>query len=82
MTLNNLLTDSCDGSLSSKRVITFFAFILCSMAFLSNLFWNFKIEEFMFNSMIYLVMVGLGVTASEKFVPLFKKTENKPKGIL
>lgn len=33
----------------------------------------------MFNSMIYLTMVGLGFTASEKFAPTIKETK---KGIL
>lgn len=77
--LNNLLNDSHNGSLSSKRVVTVSAFILCAIAFISNLFWNYKIDEFMFNSMIYLTMVGLGFTASEKFAPVNKETK---KGIL
>lgn len=77
--LNNLLNDSHNGSLSSKRVVTVSAFILCVIAFISNLFWNYKIDEFMFNSMIYLTMVGLGFTASEKFAPPIKEIK---KGIL
>lgn len=32
----------------------------------------------MFESMIYLVMVGLGVTASEKFAPKFGGTSQVP----
>jgi|LauGreDrversion4_2_1035121.scaffolds.fasta_scaffold157755_3 hypothetical protein len=74
---NNLLNDGIDGSLSSKRVITFLAFLLCAIAFISNLFWGFEIKQFMYESMIYLTMVGLGVTIAEKFSPLNKKTDFK-----
>jgi hypothetical protein len=80
--LKGLLDDSHNGTLSSKRVVTFLAFLLCATAFLANLFWKFEVNQFMFDSMIYLVMVGLGLTASEKFLPINKKTETKPKGIL
>ncbi len=78
---NNLLNDGIDGSLSSRRVITFLAFLLCATAFIANLFWDQDISQFMFDSMIYLTMVGLGVTVAEKFSPINKKTETK-KGIL
>ena len=64
-----MLQDGVDGSLSSKRVITFIAFVLCGVAFVANLFWGYKIEPFMFESMIYFTMVGLGVTITEKFAP-------------
>jgi hypothetical protein len=70
--LKTLLLDSHDGSLSSKRVITFFAFILCGIAFISNLFWGYKIDSVLFEGMMYIAMVGLGVTASEKFAPKSK----------
>lgn len=75
--LNGLLDDSHNDKLSSKRLITFLAFLLCSIAFIANLFWGFEIKEFMFDSMIYLIMVGIGATAAEKFVPINKKTTTK-----
>ena len=77
--INGLLNDSHNGTLSSKRVVTFLSFLLCAIAFIANLFWGFEVKQFMFDSMIYLAMVGLGVTASEKFAPLNKDTK---KGIL
>lgn len=63
------MQDGHDGSWSSKRVITFVAFVLCGVAFVANLFWGYEVKEFMFESMVYLAMVGLGATASEKFAP-------------
>jgi hypothetical protein len=80
MTLKGLFSDSHNGTLSSKRIVTFIAFLLCAIAFIANLFWGFEVKEFMYESMIYLAMVGLGVTASEKFAPINK--ESKSKGIL
>lgn len=77
--LQGLLNDSHNGTLSSKRLITLLAFLLCAIAFVANLFWDHDISEFMFESMIYLTMVGLGATASEKFATINKESK---KGIL
>ena len=65
--LKSMLQDGVDGSLSSRRVITFLAFVLCGIAFVANLFWGYKVETYMFEGMIYLAMAGLGVTVAEKF---------------
>ena len=77
--MQGLLNDSQNGTLSSKRVVTFLAFLLCGVAFIANLFWGFEVKQFMYESMIYLAMVGLGVTVTEKFAPINKETK---KGIL
>jgi hypothetical protein len=75
--LRGMLNDSHDESISSKRVIAFVAFLLCAVAFVANLFWNYRVEAFMFDAMIYLAMVGIGATAVEKFVPSRSNTGNK-----
>lgn len=66
MWLDSMLSDGINGSVSSKRVITFLSFILCSIGFLADI-WGYKITPALFESMIYLVIAGLGFTASEKF---------------
>lgn len=66
--LKNLLKDSHDGSWSSKRVVTFVAFVLCSIAFMANTFLEKAVSPELFDSMMYIVVAGLGFTASEKFV--------------
>jgi hypothetical protein len=76
--LRGMLDDSHNKSLSSKRVVTFLAFVLCGTAFIANLFWDYKVEPYMFEGMIYLAMAGLGFTASEKFAAINKKSENNP----
>jgi hypothetical protein len=64
--LRSMLTD-IDGNISSKRVITFLAFLLCSVAFISNIFCKYEVDSKLFEDMMYIVVAGLGFTASEKF---------------
>jgi hypothetical protein len=66
MWLKSMLQDGHDGSISSKRVITFLAFLLCAGAFISMVYGH-PIDTKIFDSMMYIVIAGLGFTASEKF---------------
>jgi hypothetical protein len=68
-----MLQDGHDGSWSSKRVITLLAFVIVSVSYLADQFTIYKASETLFDSIIYLVIAGLGFTASEKFA----KKENK-----
>ena len=54
------------GEVSSKRVITFLAFILCAFGFVADVY-GYKVTPALFESMMYIVIAGLGFTASEKF---------------
>lgn len=67
--LYSMLKDGEDGSWSSKRVITLLAFILCSIAFIGSIFFDKIVPQGLFDSMMYIVIAGLGFTASEKFTP-------------
>ncbi len=71
-----LLCDSINGTVSSKRVITLLAFILCAISMISEQFFNYKLNDAAFESMMYIVIAGLGFTASEKFAPGKKEKEN------
>ena len=64
--LNSMLSDGVNRTVSSKRVITLLAFILCGYAFVADIY-GYKVTPALFESMIYLVIAGLGFTASEKF---------------
>ena len=70
-----MLKDSVDGSVSSKRVITLLAFLLCAASFVGDQFYLHPADEKLFDSMIYLVIAGLGFTASEKFAKKEKQDE-------
>jgi len=59
---------SQDPAVSSKRTITFLAFLLCGAAFIAMILGHY-IDTKLFDSMMYIVIAGLGFTASEKFAP-------------
>jgi hypothetical protein len=66
--LKSMFSDVND-TVSSKRVITFLAFFLCAAAFVSETWFGTHIDIPVFNSLMYIVIAGLGFTASEKFAP-------------
>lgn len=66
--LTSMLQDGVNGSVSSKRVITLLAFILCAYGFVADIY-GYRVDVKLFDSMMYIVIAGLGFTASEKFVP-------------
>jgi len=67
--MNSLKTMlSGDPAVSSKRVVTFLAFLLCAGAFIAMV-CGYTIDQKVFDSMMYIVIAGIGFTASEKFAP-------------
>lgn len=73
MFLKSMLSDNTE-CVSSKRVVTFIAFLLCAIGFLADLFWDLKVSYPVYESMMYIVIAGLGFTASEKFAPKNRST--------
>jgi len=65
--LVKMLSGESETNPSSKRVITFLAFILVAIGFLAELFFEKKVSPQTFDAMMYIVLGGLGFTASEKF---------------
>ena len=65
--LRSMISDGADGSVSSKRVITVMATFLVALAFVLNLFWDLTIDQNMYDSMMMIVIAGLGTTVAEKF---------------
>ena len=64
--IRSMLSDDT-GAVSSKRTITFLSFCLCAAGFIANTWFETKIDAGLFNSLMYIVIGGLGFTASEKF---------------
>lgn len=64
--LSSMLQDGTNQTVSSKRVVTFLAFLLCAGGFIADIL-GYKITPAIFDSMMYIVVAGLGFTASEKF---------------
>jgi len=55
------------GGISSKRVITLFAFVLCAITFVAGTFFEIPIKDFLWYGMLGLVTAGLGVNTVEHF---------------
>ena len=66
--LKSMLQDGIDGSWSSKRTITFLAFLLLATGFVAEMFFEKKVNPTTYEYMMYIVIGGLGFTATEKFV--------------
>lgn len=58
-----------NGSPSSKRWVAMLATVLVAVGYIANLFWDYTVEQFMFESMMYIVIASLGITGAEKFAP-------------
>lgn len=58
---------------SSKRLITFLAFLLLATGVIAELFFEKKLNPQTLDAIMYIVIGGLGFTASEKFVSKEKK---------
>jgi hypothetical protein len=68
--LKGMLSDSNDSSmLSSKRVVAFLAFLCCAVALFVDQFTSYKVSPVLFDSMVWIVIGGLGITGIEKFAP-------------
>jgi hypothetical protein len=65
--LSSMLADGVNGSVSSKRVITFIAFIVVCVSYIADQFLGYAAKPTLFESMMYIVIAGLGFTVSEKF---------------
>jgi len=75
--LKSMLSDSHDDdAISSKRVIAFIAFIVCVIAFFVDLFTDYEITQGIFDSMMWIVIAGLGFTGLEKFAGKWSVTKN------
>jgi len=66
---------SAEGKISSKRVITIAAFILMSIGFIGNLYWKLTIDKNIYDSMQWIVQIGMGTIVAEKFG---KQRETQP----
>ena len=62
-----MLSGEGETNPSSKRIITLLAFLLIAIGFLAELFFEKKVSPQTFDAMMYIVLGGLGFTASEKF---------------
>ena len=63
--LKDMMSDG--GNPSTKRMVAVVSTILIATGYIANLFWDYTIEEFIFNGVMYIVIGTLGITGAEKF---------------
>lgn len=73
--LSDVLKD-VDSAYSSKRLVVLLATTSLITAFFSNLFFNYTIDQFIFDGMMYIVLAGLGIVGAEKFSNTAKRDQN------
>ena len=71
--LAKMLSGEGEQNPSSKRVITFLAFLLMATGFIAEMFFEKRVNPTTYEYMMYIVLGGLGFTASEKFTSKEKK---------
>lgn len=64
--LRQILT-GVDGNISSKRTITLISFILVSIAFVANIFFDIPLKDYVFLGMLGFTASGLGFTTLDHF---------------
>ena len=62
---SQMLSD--DAKISSKRFIGFASFVMLVASLGANTFGGFDIKDQILECFMYITVVGLGVTAAEKF---------------
>ena len=58
-----------DGKLSNKRVITMLCTVMLTVAFGANVFMEKHIDDNLLNSIMFIIIGGMGITGMEKFAP-------------
>lgn len=80
--IKEMLSDGT-GTASSKRLITVLSAILIVIGFMVSLFTSYKIPEYIYTDVMYLVLAGMGVSGAENITNFIqsKMTTPPPPGV-
>ena len=67
--LKSIFTDSQNNTISSKRIVVFLCVIMMVVGFIANVGYGIEVSEHIYTSIMYVVLVGVGLTGIEKFAP-------------
>lgn len=68
-----MLSGEGENNPSSKRTITFIAFLLIAVGYIAEMFFEKRVNPQTFETLMYIVLGGLGFTTAEKFTNKEKK---------
>ena len=67
--LKSVFSDSHNNTISSKRVVVFLCVIMMIVGFVANVGYGIEVSEHIYTSIMYVVLVGVGLIGIEKFAP-------------
>ena len=76
MKRNNIIREifiGIGGEISSKRIMMFLSFCMMMILSFFSTVYSMKVEQFIFDGFLYIVVGGLFSVASEQFTTKFKK---------
>ena len=65
--LKGIFRDSHNNTISSKRIVVFMCVIMMVAGFIANVWYGIEVSEHIYTSIMYVVLVGVGLTGIEKF---------------
>ena len=65
--LKSMVRDSHNNTISSKRIVVFLCVIMMIVGFVANVGYGIEVSEHIYTSIMYVVLVGVGLTGIEKF---------------
>ena len=67
--IKSTVKDSHNNTISSKRIVVFLCVIMMIVGFVANVWYGVEVSEHIYTSIMYVVLVGVGLTGIEKFAP-------------
>ena len=64
-----IFAESQHNTISSKRIVVFLCVIMMVVGFVANVGYGIEVSEHIYTSIMYVVLVGVGLTGIEKFAP-------------
>ena len=65
--LKGIFRDSHNNTISSKRIVVVLCVIMMVVGFVANVGYGIEVSEHIYTSIMYVVLVGVGLTGIEKF---------------
>ena len=76
--IKSTVKDSHNNTISSKRIVVFLCVIMMIVGFVANVWYGVEVSEHIYTSIMYVVLVGVGLTGIEKFAHQSVSTDESP----
>ena len=63
----SIFKDSNNNTISSKRIVVFLCVLMMLAGFIANVRYGVEVSDHIYTSIMYVVLVGVGLTGIEKF---------------